>query len=302
MYFPYLRGRQYELLALKDLASKKLISDKVIPIVEPIKTTSTLSNTLTIFEKLGLPICLVTNPSVGYLSSNDILKYLPKKSPSAITPALLINSTINDEEGLLDKTRIDLKQAISVICEEEQLRYHQKIFLNTEPKFTLCPGSRKDRKFIANNRVLFQDHFKKQQRNVDYIDDEPFSEDHLDYLEYGYCGFGDYSIIGSQYSEKGFAPYAVAIHIVYIKEDQSFGIKHFTSDSNDDISNVAGKFYEAVLKLERWYSSENLTPKTEGLRQLLEHYENGTYPGLPTLKKLSIMHHFELVNRYLLDK
>lgn len=36
MYFPYFRGRQYELLALKELASQKLISKSVIPVIEPI--------------------------------------------------------------------------------------------------------------------------------------------------------------------------------------------------------------------------------------------------------------------------
>ena len=30
MYFPYFRGRQYELLALKELAQKKLINKKPI--------------------------------------------------------------------------------------------------------------------------------------------------------------------------------------------------------------------------------------------------------------------------------
>ena len=37
MYFSYFRGRQYELLALKELAQKKLIGNLVIPVVEPIK-------------------------------------------------------------------------------------------------------------------------------------------------------------------------------------------------------------------------------------------------------------------------
>lgn len=41
MYFPYLRGRQYELLALRELVSRGLISNKVIPIVEPVKLSTT---------------------------------------------------------------------------------------------------------------------------------------------------------------------------------------------------------------------------------------------------------------------
>ena len=77
-------------------------------------------------------------------------------------------------------------------------------------------------------------------------------------------------------------------------------IRHFVSDSNDDISDVAGKFYEAVSKLYTWYTTEKQEQQlTAGLQALLDHYSNKTYPGLPTLKKLSIMHHLELMDKYL---
>ncbi len=42
MYFPYFRGRQYELIALRELAQKKLIGSLIIPVVEPVKNSSTL--------------------------------------------------------------------------------------------------------------------------------------------------------------------------------------------------------------------------------------------------------------------
>lgn len=88
--------------------------------------------------------------------------------------------------------------------------------------------------------------------------------------------------------------------IVYFENDNSLRIRHFVSDSNDDITDVAGKFYEAVSKLYEWYITENQERQlTMGLNTLLEHYKNKTYPGLPTLKKLSVMHHLELVGRYL---
>ena len=46
MYFPYLRGRQFELIALRELLEGKRISEKVIPIIEPVKPSSTLLKTL----------------------------------------------------------------------------------------------------------------------------------------------------------------------------------------------------------------------------------------------------------------
>ena len=65
MYFPYFRGRQYELLALKELASQKLISSSVIPVIEPVKNIPALNNSLNAFCLASLPIGLIINPSVG---------------------------------------------------------------------------------------------------------------------------------------------------------------------------------------------------------------------------------------------
>ena len=61
------------------------------------------------------------------------------------------------------------------------------------------------------------DNFNKQEKNADYENtDEFFSRDHLFYKEDGYVGFSDFSVIGDDYSESGFAPFAVAIHIVFL--------------------------------------------------------------------------------------
>ncbi len=50
MYFPYLRGRQFELIALRELIDEGLIGDKIVPIIEPIKPTATLVKTLKILN------------------------------------------------------------------------------------------------------------------------------------------------------------------------------------------------------------------------------------------------------------
>ncbi|MDP2842742.1 MAG: hypothetical protein Q8O06_03755 [Acetobacterium sp.] len=55
---------------------------------------------------------------------------------------------------------------------------------------------------------------------------------------------------------------------------------------------------EAVSKLNNWYQA-NPFPPTLGLTTLLSHYNNQTYPGLGSVKKLSVMHHLELMGRYL---
>ena len=301
MYFPYFRGRQYELLALKELATKKLISSAIVPIIEPVKIIPALNNSLSAFQDASLPVALVINPNVGDLTDEpQIINQLLEKylSPNVI-PAILTNESA--EKGLIElKSKgVDTSEILTILNDPDLIETYQAVFQQT-PKYTLCPYDRHIRRTVKENSVLFENKFNKRSRNADYPEDELFSNDHIDYREDDYVGFGDYSIIGSDYIESGLAPYAVAIHIVYFAEDGSLRIRHFVSDSNDDISDVAGKFYEAVSKLHKWYTTEKQDRQlTTGLQTLLDHFKNKTYPGLPTLKKLSIMHHLELMDRYL---
>lgn len=91
-----------------------------------------------------------------------------------------------------------------------------------------------------------------------------------------------------------------AIHIVYPTNDE-LRIHHFVSDSNDDITDVAGKFGEAVEKLAEWNQSRSeKCLNTYGMREFEHLYHTKTFPGLGVVKKLSIMHHLELMEK--LDK
>ena len=66
MYYPYLRGRQYELLALRESVKKdSIISKKILPILEPVRASSTLLSTLSEFIKYEHNIVVIRNPSVG---------------------------------------------------------------------------------------------------------------------------------------------------------------------------------------------------------------------------------------------
>ncbi len=302
MYFPYFRGRQYELLALKDLASNQLITNSVHPVIEPVKLIPALNNALTAFQSAALPVGLIMNPNVGDLSDEPEMVsqlFTNLSSIDNIVPSVLMNESAEDVMGKLRDKGINDNDTVIVLNNRDYLDIYKGLFTSA-PKYTLCPDERFVRRAISQNKVLFENRFNKQNRNVDYQEDEFFSDDHLYYASDNYTGFGDYSIVGDEYIESGFAPYAVAIHIVYFDKDESLRIKHFVSDTNDDISDVAGKFYEAVSKLHKWYDGDHQSRQlTAGLQVLLDHYDNKTYPGLPTLKKLSIMHHLELMSRYL---
>ena len=65
MYFPYLRGRQFELIALRELLESERIGQEIIPIIEPVKPSATLLKTLECFVNHDREIAVVFNPAVG---------------------------------------------------------------------------------------------------------------------------------------------------------------------------------------------------------------------------------------------
>ncbi|MDA8227163.1 MAG: sce7725 family protein [Desulfitobacterium hafniense] len=314
MYFPYVRGRQYELLALRELVFNNLLGSYLIPIIEPVKLSSTLTKTMSEYIKANHPISIIRNPLVGsFLKDLKDVKDGSKEASykeeflTQYENASIIRSVIiqRNAQSLLEywaKMGIHKNELLVISIDRDYLDLYEREFDGVNPKYALIPDESTFRRRVRRNRVLLDDKFEKQSRNADYLDetDEFFSDDHLYFKDDGNLGFSDYSVIGNKFLEAGFAPYAVAIHIVYFAADKSLRVKHFVSDSNEDISNPAKKFYEAVSKLAAWYETE---PKpvelTLGLKTLLEHYANQTYPGLGIVKKLSLMHHLELMGKYL---
>lgn len=308
MYLPYLRGRQFELIAIRELLEKKLIGNKIIPIIEPIKLTSTLINTLNLYTSNKRNLAVIMNPKVGKFvadlnkmrkdnKENNIVKLLfdGMKKENAIK-AYIMTSKISEKI----KSKEDKDKFIIINDNRDTIDYYMDVHGDVFPMFTLIPDDRIFRRSVEDGKVLFSDRFKKRERNVDYIqdDDEFFSDNHLFFAEEGYKGFSDYSVVGQEFNDSGFAPLAVAIHIVYFDNKKYLRIKHFVSDSNEDIKDPAGKFGEALKKLVFWVEDNDI-PLTEALKQFNEFYNTGKYPGLGTVKKLSIMHHIELVNKYL---
>ncbi|MDR1051702.1 MAG: hypothetical protein LBP95_11655 [Deltaproteobacteria bacterium] len=52
------------MLARRDLACNNLLGKHIIPVLEPVRFTSTLIATLNLFKEKELPLALILNPSV----------------------------------------------------------------------------------------------------------------------------------------------------------------------------------------------------------------------------------------------
>lgn len=307
MYFPIFRGRQFELIALRECISKKILSEKIIPVVEPVKMSSTYISTIDSFIKEGRPIAVIRNPQVGSWtkdlkkeSNTKILEQTREQlKEKSVISSFYVTSTLATCVAFAESNGISV-EALAFLCNNPDcIGHYEKVIGSRVPRYNIIPDKGDYRRRIRPNRIVCEDHFPKQTRNIDYLDiaDEFFSSDHLYYFDDGYKGFSDYSVVGEEYSETGFAPYAVAIHIVYFDDNNALRIAHFVSDSNDDISDPARKFEEAVSKLVAWNKTMHLD--TIGVKEFEKAYVNKTYPGLGVVKKYSIMHHLELMSRYL---
>lgn len=305
MYFPYLRCKQFELLALKEIAPL-LVEPLISPVLEPVKkSTGSFERALEITTAKDVNFSVILNPIHGELASN----------PAGITAMLnnhlaayenfqfgvIINqfTDLDYVTGLIDA--INYRRPITLVHTERvnDIDALREWCMDYDIRYNLHGENfpvRRYRDIITGvNKVLLDDKFKPQVKNADYlkVPDEFFSDDHLYYKEDGFAGFGDFLTIGDDYAESGWLPYAIAIHLTYKKGNDQIWIRHFVSDSNSDTTDIAGKFGEALEKLIEFIDAEHIT--TQAAEEFRTLHREGHYPGLGSLKKLSIKHHIELV-------
>lgn len=308
MYFPYLRGKQFELIALRELSAlMSSKSDKISPIIEPVKDSSTLRSTLKELVEKNINFNFIINPRVGgFINSFDTLIEILEENLNGYTNfqiSIIVDKTT--QQGIAEL--LEFTNQISINHNGYTLIHNSEIGENSieqlnanlEVKYNLIYFSKTSRRyyreFNQDTRVSLDDYFRKLDRNADYLQVpvSDFSEEYKYYADDNFVGFSDFLTIGDIYSESGFLPRAVAIHLSYIDQEK-IKIRHFTSDSNQDSSDIGGKFAEALQKLVNWCNETNIA-ETEGIRVFKELSDRGHFPGLGSIKKISTINHIELV-------
>lgn len=319
MYFPYLRGRQNELLCLRELLDAGKLSSRVIPIIEPVRFSSTFFSTLTKFIEQNHSVIVVRNPKVGSFSKelSEMRKKIEKESDEnkkqklkktldnykniwnneGIQKAYLVNERIVSD---IVENKIDAKDVVMINLERGNYHYYEEYGEQIEGKCTVVPKGGDFEDIIDGEIIILEDSYRKAKRNIDYIEnpDEVFNRNHIVYKKRGFSGFSDFSIVGKEFEESGFAPLAIAIHIMYFGKREELRVHHFVSESNESISDPARKFEEAMEAMISWKQFD-VIPQTTGLNKLIECYNIGKFPGLGVIKKYSLMHHLEMMGEYL---
>jgi hypothetical protein len=316
MYYPFLRARQFELITLRELAIEGVTQGCIIPILEPVKSTfNNLNLAYNVFVERNQNVYLIVNPSVGELRGdvNHYLDYLSELNNEIILPAFHYRNNYESNRDYitksintygLNKCMLICKNDINENDEEFKtlVQLEQITVINIEDP-SRNRGLHRFVQGLGKIYIRLDDLFEKQARNSDFlsIEEHRFSEEHIYYTLENFAGFSDYTVLSSEYSDGGSTPRAVVIHLTYLNQQNQIMIRHFTSEKNNDtIANIQGKFAEAAEKAVNYCRLNHLT--NSAIEELENYYDEQLYPGLGTVKKISIKNHLLIVSHYLRNR
>ena len=314
MYLPFLRGKLYELKAIKEYIDErhdKEYGRHIMPIIEPVKKDiRPLMSCVETMGKAGIPFAVVMNSRTGDFqrATFDVPMFLSYDKLHGIhwIPAFEVNGNGNVEaiEGLIRDYRfggvmlvfftiVDLEdERIKELVGNKAVKYIAAMNLTQRPPIIA------ELKEMGKEIITIEDCFQEKTPNNAYREnlDEFFSDTFSYYKSlFGLFGFSDFTALGRNYRERGALPQVVAIHMTYQKSDRKINVHHFLSDSRNGTNDIRGEFREANEKIPPFYQDK---PSTLAVNQI----SGKSYPGLGAIKKYSIKNHFELISRILHEK
>ncbi|MBN4174345.1 hypothetical protein GSU75_05806 [Pseudomonas savastanoi pv. phaseolicola] len=307
MYYPILKGKQFELAALKELIGY-IPTGNVCPILEPVNSNlGPLVATISELTTSGVSCWVVINPSqsdfVGGSGSTITASLNTLFAALGVYPNLCIPCV--KIRGADDLSAIALLRSLPapfVAYVEGAITPALNLDLMRASVVAINPGKTEHSVWGNLPRVvLFHDGFDKKSRNLDYGIESFYSNYHTEYsLHSNAIGFGDYTILSERFSEGGGPAYVVTLHLSYLDSLRlsNMYVRHFSSYSdNDSQSDPGGKFREALdlLVLHVTANPANFA-NTAGLQEFISLHGTRHYPGLGVVKKISIKHHIQTLS------
>lgn len=301
MYFPLLRGKQYELSALREL-SRYIPSDLFKPVIEPVRENlSQLEKTIRSLNGKNIEPIVIINSEISELKgkTDKFIGDIKKIQGIKFIPCIKYNNDIQEFDRLTIKFGEIKASYVENGVTQELVTRLSNFDINIIPE-----GSPKAVLQKILNIVLMDDPFKKKKRNADYPSNSYFSDLHVRYtgVHESVIGFGDFNIAGSDYVESGGPAYVVTIHASYIDSNEfdAMSVRHFSSMDDGTPSNPSGKFQQALEKLmlhDQQYP--DFFDNTSGMRGFKLLHSRRHYPGLGQVKQFSMQHHIETICNFL---
>lgn len=335
LYYPYLRGKQYELLAIRELCESASLPGNVTPVIEPVRDPSSgpIQRTINELNRLNRAPIIIVNPAVGHMESEtyasaifELIKTTMGEYDSVleeVPPAANAGILIDEDtpvELILEKMHLEIPRLSTISLfhsspSNDGLRSSidsgalSRIVMNFVDTTNQLRSYRRNvsntaafAEFNRSPKVQWRDYFKRMDRSTDYTSGRPyiFTDDNMYLNDDSFDGLSDFQTIGAGYAETGGLPFAVALHLTFqypgkVGTDHPVHIVHFVSDSNEDRSDPGRKFGEAVSKLVAFCDEYSLSNSAIDVFRL--HHERGSYPGLGSLKKISIQNHILVMSQ-----
>ena len=308
MYYPFLRGRQFELIAIRELASENSTQGVIIPIIEPVKKSN---SNLIIAERIlrdnQQKAYLIINPLVGETIGDQytVLDFIAELNSNVFLPAFHYRTNSEYIQRCIDQ--FNLRNCMLIGSNEisPDDEGFQALLLSDQITHITIEDPDRNRSLkryiygTGKQFIRLDDFFERQPRNSNFLDIEShrFSEEHSYFNQDGYHGFSDYTSLPSEFFDGGSTPRAVVIHLTYMNDQNQIWIRHFTSKTNDTIANIQGKFGEAAEKAVNYCRAKGLI--NSAIQELVDYFDNAHYPGLGTVKKLSIKNHLLVISEFL---
>ena len=182
MYHPYIRGKQFELIGLRELTPDVFNNnrDKISPIIEPVKDSSTFKKTLTELANYNINFTVIVNPQHGTFKDTESILHSLQEAVGTYTNfqvGIIFNSSTNHQlilnilgkyPNLVNYLTL-IHQAIydnidAIILQYEtvaELKFNVIDFANTSKRYY--------RNFEKNTLVELDDYFGKQNKNSAYL-------------------------------------------------------------------------------------------------------------------------------------
>lgn len=304
MYYPYLRSKQFEMLALRAMAESKNAYSHVTPIIEPIKDAlAPILRAVDAMNASNISCAVVLNPRLRNIGNDligeEIINQLRGKN---YIPALLCDTQMSNIIPLINKWELQDVMLVFKDGANSEDGEWDSILANNQVKYIVGDFGRSLKRKIQNaqKKVIYfdDDAFKSKNSNAQYDNpnDEKYTEEHAFYREDNYDGFADYCVLPKDMPDGGMVPTTLAIHLTYKKNSEQIWVKHFLSDSRLGRENIQKKFEEAAIHVREFYDK---CPHTKAVDELLDYLQTEHYPGLGPLKKITIYNHLELVEQLL---
>lgn len=312
MYYPVLRGKQNELLSIREIVEKLGRNNLIIPIIEPVKNSersiADLNRCLESLDSNDLEAVLIVNPRCGGDFDNnkraiEQIIQTTKQAYNKISYGLWIGSETSSFELNSFIANIDAPFYLLHHSQYENLdELHALLDGNSNFKKNILDVNNLSRSYISSfsdNKVKLTDNFNKQSPNGEYrgILNEFFSDTYLNYESEGFDGFSDYSIVGADYTDGGFTPNTVVFHLVYEAQHlNGIWIRHFLSETYRTNQDIGMMIIEALQELQGFLAMHpQILEYSTACVELMRILDEARTTSLGNLKKLGIKHHLELM-------